>query len=205
MGITVDDAVIAPKRTVRDLRVTVDSHLQFTEHVNNTCKSAYLPIRNIGKIRKHLAQDDCERLVHAFITSKLDSRNSRLYGLPASCQLEKLQRVQNTAARLVTQEGKFEHISPILHKLHWLPLKDRIDFKLSLITFKALHGHAPIYIYIYMKFLNHTDLLVHFDPFLVIYLQLQAPTLQLMATEYSLLLQLNSGTPFQIIFVVLTR
>ena len=60
-------------------------------------------------------------------------------------------------------------------------------------------------LYIYLKFLNNTDLLVHLDPVLVIYLQFQAPTLQLMATEYSLLLQLNSGTPFQIIFVVLTR
>ena len=115
LGITVGDAVIAPKLTVRDLVVTVDSHLQFTEHVNSICRSVYLATSNIGKIQKHLAQDDCKRSVHAFITSKLDSCNSILYGLPA-CQFEKLQRVQNTAARLVTREGKFEHISPILHK-----------------------------------------------------------------------------------------
>ena len=107
--------------------------MQFAEHVN-ICRSECLAIRNIGKIRKHLAQDDCERLVHVFITSKLDSCNSILYGLPV-CQLEKLQRVQNALKfgkfeLKISEQGRFEHISPILHKLHWLPVKDRIDFKL---------------------------------------------------------------------------
>ena len=92
-------------------------------------------IRKIGRIRPHLTQDVCERLVHAFITSKLDSCNSILYGL-RSCELDKLQRVQNAAARLVTMASKSDHITPILFKLHWV----------LFITFKALHGQAPSYI-----------------------------------------------------------
>ena len=82
---------------------------------------------------------------HSFTSSKLDSCNSILYGLPAT-HLDKLQRIQNAAARLVSRRKKYEHITPVLHDLHWLNVKNRITFKILLITFKALHGQAPIYI-----------------------------------------------------------
>jgi hypothetical protein len=58
----------------------------------------------------------------------------------------KLQYVQNAAARLVTLTHKREHISPILIELHWLPVKQRIEYKLLLLTFKALNGSAPSYL-----------------------------------------------------------
>ena len=57
-----------------------------------------------------------------------------------------MQRVQNAAARLIFQESKFSHVTPLLRSLHWLPLTQRIHFKLLLIIFKAIHGHAPSYI-----------------------------------------------------------
>ena len=145
LEIVIDDVVIVPKPVVRDLGLLIDSHLLLKNQVNQVCKCAWSAIRKIGRIRSHLTQDVFERLVHAFITSKLDSCNSILYGLP-SCELDKLQRVQNAAARLVTMASKSDHITPILFKLHWLPVKERITFKLLLITFKALHGQAPSYI-----------------------------------------------------------
>ena len=61
-------------------------------------------------------------------------------------QLQKLQRVQNTAARLICNISRFDHITPVLVDLHWLPVKFRIDFKILLITYKAIHGLAPEYI-----------------------------------------------------------
>ena len=70
-------------------------------------------------------------------------------------ELSKLQRIQNTAARLVARVKKSDHISPVLRNLHWLPVRSRIIFKILLITFKALHGQAPIYI---------TDLLTRYNP-----------------------------------------
>lgn len=144
-NITIGDAVISPMPVVRDLGVLMDQHLLLRNQVNNMCKSAWYIIQRIGRIRPYLTQDVCERLVHAFITSKLDTCNSILYGLPTS-ELDKLQRVQNAAARLVSRTPKSDHITPVLKKLHWLPVKDRIVFKLLLLTFKALHGQAPIYI-----------------------------------------------------------
>ena len=89
-----------------------------------------------------MSQDAAETLIHSFITSRVDYCNSLLYGVPAY-QLDKLQRVQYAAAMLVFMEHKFCHITPLLLKLHWLPVKFRVNFKIPLITFKAIHGLAP--------------------------------------------------------------
>ncbi len=79
------------------------------------------------------------------MTSKLDSCNSLLYGLP-ECDIVKVQRVQNTAARLVLRIPRHEHITPALVELHWLPVRQRIVYKILLITYKALHDMAPEFI-----------------------------------------------------------
>lgn len=144
-AISFDQNELKPTETVRDLGVILDSHLTFKPQVNNVCRSASLAIRNIGKIRKYLDKDSTEKLVHAFISSKLDYCNSVLYGLP-NYEIQKLQRLQNSAARLVVRAKRREHITPILRDLHWLPIDKRITFKLLLMTYKALNGLAPVYI-----------------------------------------------------------
>ena len=80
-------------------------------------------------------------VLHAFVTSRIDYCNGLLYGLPDR-EIGKLQRVQNATARLLTSCKKYDHITPVLRKLHWLPVKYRINFKILLLTFKALHGIA---------------------------------------------------------------
>ena len=86
-----------------------------------------------------------EILVHAFISCKLDNCNSLLYVLPKHL-LNGLRSIQNTAARTVTLSKRFDHITPILFKLHWLPLNYRIHFKILLLVYKCLNGLAPIYL-----------------------------------------------------------
>ena len=71
--------------------------------------------------------------------------NSLTYGLP-QCQISKLQRVQNAVARIALNLSKFCHITPALRQLHWLPVVKRIQFKILLLTFKAIHGLSPPYI-----------------------------------------------------------
>ena len=113
------------------------------KQVNEICKAAWSCIRNISRIRRYLDQSSMEKLIHAFVTSKLDNNNSLLYGLP-KWQLDKLQRIQNAAARIVFRSKKFDHVTPLLMDLHWLPIE--IKYKILLLTYKALHGTAPKYI-----------------------------------------------------------
>ena len=77
--------------------------------------------------------------------AQIDYCNGLLYNVPAA-HLSKLQRIQNTAARLVTYTPKFDHITPVLFKLHWLPIKYRIQYKIGLLTFKAIHFKTPQYL-----------------------------------------------------------
>ena len=77
------------------------------------------------KILNCLSRSDVETLVHAFITIKLDNCNSLLFGLPRY-HIDRLQRIQSSAARLITGSRKDEHITPILKQLHWLPIHERI-------------------------------------------------------------------------------
>ena len=65
-----------------------------------------------------------------------------LYGVAAG-QLTKLQRVQNAAARVLTRTSKFSHITPILRELHWLPVRERVKYKIILLTWKIINGIAP--------------------------------------------------------------
>ena len=124
---------------VRNLGAWFDSELTMNTHVNKLYSAAYFHLYNLRRIRKYLSQETCEQLVHAFITSRIDYCNSLLHGLPAK-QLEKIQRVQNTAARIIFRLPKFCRITPSLFSLHWLPVRYRIDFKICLLTFKAIHG-----------------------------------------------------------------
>ena len=124
----------------------MDCNLKFHKQINNLCKSSYYFLYNIRKIRKYLTKVLTATLVHAPVISRLDYCNSILYGLPAY-QIAKLLRVQNTAARSVYMIiPKFAHISPYLKELHRLPVKFRIEFKITLLTFYAIHGLAPKYL-----------------------------------------------------------
>jgi hypothetical protein len=141
----IGESTIIPSSSVRNLGVILDQNATMKEHIKKICSGAHFQIYSIGKIRPFLTRTALERLVHALITSKLDYCNSLLYGLPAA-QLDPLQRVQNTAARLITGTRKFDHITPVLKSLHWLPVCQRIKFKILLLTFKALHNMAPEYL-----------------------------------------------------------
>ena len=122
------------------------------------CVSCQYHLRNIAKIRKYLSEDTSQILVHAFISSKLDNCNSLLYGLPKHL-LNRLRLIQNTAARIVTLSKRFDHITPILFKLHWLPLGYRIHFKILLLVYKCLNGLAPTYLSELLRYTNGPRLL----------------------------------------------
>ena len=143
--ITIGDSEIVASLSARNLGVKVDHNLRMSDHISSVCQSALAALRRIGQIRPFLDSVTCARLVHALVTSRLDSCNSILFGLPLH-EINRLQRVQNTAARLVARISRHEHITPVLKTLHWLPVHERTIYKLLLLTYKAVHGMSPVYI-----------------------------------------------------------
>jgi hypothetical protein len=145
INIEIGDFKVAPSLFAKSLGVTFDNCMMMDKHVTNCCRSIHFHIRNIGKIRHLLCQDTAAQLVHSVITSRLDYCNSLLYGLPNTL-ISRLQRMQNIAARIVSRTSKSAHITPVLKILHWLPVKERIKFKVLLLTHKIIHGNAPDYL-----------------------------------------------------------
>ena len=104
--------------------------------------TAYYHLRKISKVRKQFNRSTTETFVNTFITSRLDYCNSLICSLPNKL-LQKLQRVQNSAAKLIMLKKKRDHVTPLLKELHWLPIKYRSEFKILVITWKILHSSAP--------------------------------------------------------------
>ena len=143
--ITIGDSQITPSSQARNLGVIFDSTMSLKPHISNIVRVSSFHIRNISRIRKYLNQSAAEQIIHAFVTSRLDNGNALFYGLPQN-QISRLQHIQNTAARVVTLSRKSCHITPMLKELHWLPVSQRIVFKLMLIVHKSVNNIAPIYI-----------------------------------------------------------
>jgi len=140
----VGDEVIVPADSVRNLGVIFDSQMRLDKHVTSIVQASFRNLRDMYRVRPYIPQASLETLVHAFITSRLDYCNSLLYGLPKKLT-DRLQAVQNSAARLISFTHKFDHITPILRELHWLRIPERIIFKMMLFTFKCLHNKAHDY------------------------------------------------------------
>ena len=145
LQINVGNTQIKPTASARNLGVIFDRHLNLESHINNVCRSAYFHLRNIGSVRNMLSDDACSQLIHALVTVRIDYCNSLLYGLP-EYSLDRLQKILNTAARILRRVPKFDHISETLMDLHWLPVHQRVTFKILILTYQAYHETAPHYL-----------------------------------------------------------
>ena len=154
-SLCVGDESVAASQSARSLGVIFDEHMSFHAHVSSICRSSFYHLRNLSRIRKYFTKESAEVAVHAFVTSKLDYCNALLYGLP-KYQLQRLQYVQNTVARVVLQVSKFQHITPVLCELHWLPIQYRIIFKILLLVYKSLNGTSPSYLAQKLHYRSHT-------------------------------------------------
>ncbi len=141
----IGESDISPATSVRDLGVMLDQSLNMEKQINSLCSRCHFYLRSISKIRHLLDEGTTATLVHAFVTSRLDNGNALLFDLPDTL-LQKLQRVQNASARLVTRTGRRDRITPILQQLHWLPVKSRIEFKIHVLTHQAICGLGPHYL-----------------------------------------------------------
>ncbi len=130
---------------IRNLGVVFDPELKFDKQINAVVKSCFFQIRSIARLKPILSRKDLEKVINAFVLSRLDYCNV-LYVESCQTTISRLQLVQNAAARLLVGAKKSDHISPILASLKWLPVNYRIKYKTLLYVFKAVHGMAPAYV-----------------------------------------------------------
>ena len=119
--------------------------MSFDQHVQNIVKASNFHIRALRHIRPYLDKKLSNTVACSIVTSRLDYCNSLLWNTSTG-NIKKLQRVQNSLARVVAGTKRRDHITPVLQELHWLPIEQRIKYKIALITHKAFHEQQPPYL-----------------------------------------------------------
>ena len=155
MHITVNGNRIDQCDKVKNLGVVMDKHMTMLPQINALCKVMYFQIKRISFIRPYLNHHVTKTLVTSLVLSKLDYCNALLSGLSGN-QMSKLQIVQNSAARLIEESKKRDHAKPLLKKLHWLPVQERVKYKVALMCFKCINNIAPIYLQKLSHYLSTT-------------------------------------------------
>ena len=153
-SLQVSQAAIQPSDTIKSLGVVLDRKLTFDQHVAAVCKASYFHIRALRHVSQSLPDDIARTVACSIVGSRLDYCNA-LYAGMTKQNFAKLQRIQNTLARVVLRLGKYEHITPALSELHWLPVEYRVTYKLALLAYKTITTNQPAYL---------RELLVDYQP-----------------------------------------
>ena len=124
-------------QSVRNLGVFIDETLSMDVHIKHLCGILFCQLRRLGKIRPFLSTDAANKLAVSFVLTRYDYCNSLLAGLPDN-KLNKLQRIQNHAARIVLRKPRHVSTTSLLRTLHWLPVKARIQYKIACLCFQCL-------------------------------------------------------------------
>jgi hypothetical protein len=136
---------VPPSNTARNIGVVIDTSMSLNARLTAVCNRGYRQLHVIAKMKKFMDRDSLERIIHAFITSRIDYCNAILHGVRQD-DMQKIQRLQNAAARLFTGTKRREHITPVLEQLHWLPVVCRVKFKILVLVYKCLNNTAPSYL-----------------------------------------------------------
>jgi hypothetical protein len=124
---------------IKYLGAELDESLDLKTFVNNKCKRAATNLRMIGRIRSYLNKKNAEQIVNSLVTSILDYSNAILCGLPDST-INGLQKIQNWAAKLVLKRSKYNSSTKSLISLHWLPVRQRVNFKVCCLMHKCTYS-----------------------------------------------------------------
>ena len=143
-----DDCVIKSSSSAKNLGFWFDQHLDLSVQLSKVSKKCYINLQNIGKIGSKLTRGLKIQLVHSCIHSIIDNCNATYFGMN-DFQLQKLQKIQNSAARFIfglKGKERWQSISPLLKQLHFLPVRFRVKFKIALLAYKCINNIAPPYL-----------------------------------------------------------
>ena len=142
---TVDNVTIKPALALKNLGVTFDPVLNMSRQISSIVKCVSFHLRNLSRIRRFMDYDTAKLAVQALVFSRIDYCNALLLGA-TEYDLTRLQRLQNRAARLIFLVGRDTPSAPLLRRLHWLPIRKRIEFKILTIVYKCVYAQAPEYL-----------------------------------------------------------
>ena len=145
VSLVVGNTTIQFSSSAKNLGVVLDMNMTMQAQVANVIRSVNFELRRISGIRHFLSTEATKTLVSAFILSRLDYCNSLLVNCPQKLT-KRLQKIQNSAARLVLRVPRSDHMTPHLHTLHWLPIQARIKYKIACMSFQAIHATGPAYL-----------------------------------------------------------
>ncbi len=148
-----DNTTLLPVKSARNLGFQIDSNLTLADQISSLTKSCFYHLRDLRRVRKSLDFNTARLIATAIIHSKLDYCNSLYLNLP-SFRLNRLQLIQNAAARAISNRCKYEHITPVLKSLHWLKIRERIQYKIISLTYQAIQTHSPLYLAELLKIQN---------------------------------------------------
>ena len=143
--IRLGDVDIISSAAVKNLGVIFDNEMTLTSHANAVIKMCLYQLRQLRTIRRFISVDAAKTLVNSFIASRVDYCNSLFHGA-TKVLFDKLQSIINAAARLITDQRKFDHISDTLRDLHWLRVPQRVAYKVATISRRCLLGLYPEYL-----------------------------------------------------------
>jgi hypothetical protein len=159
MELNVNGTMVQRSNSIKYLGVVLDSHLDLKQHITSKCRAAMTNLQRIKCIRPYLTEDTCHTLVRGLVISYLDYANATFINLP-KCTLKKLERVQRAAARVIkgqkVRASVRSSITTMMRDLHWLPIEQRIDYKVGTIVFKSLYGNAPEYVKCLFQIKQHS-------------------------------------------------
>ena len=142
----IGDSVMSSSAIARNLSVWLDSVLPLDHHVDAICRGCYANIKCFARIWKYLTTESAAILSSVIVASKLDYCNSLLSSVSHFNITRLLQRVQNRLVRVIFKLLRWSYITPYMIRLHWLPIKERIDIKLTLLLWKVLKINQPSYL-----------------------------------------------------------
>ena len=144
-SITIGNAQIPFKQSVKNLCFTLDCHLTMNAHVSNIDRTCYFELRRLASIRRFLTSTATATLVSAFVLSRIDYCNSLLFGSTHDVTFH-LQRIRNYAARVILRLPMSSSITIHLKSLHWLPVKVRSTYKIAYLCYHSHSSTAPSYV-----------------------------------------------------------
>ena len=143
--ITLAGNVINRSADVTVLGVVLDPEMTFATHIRRLARCFY-QLRQLRSVHSALTLDASKTVVHAFVSSRVDYCNS-VFSLACAKHLRPLQFVLNAAARVFSRRQKYDHITDVVcDQLHWLPVTERIEYKLCSLVYKCLHQSGPLYL-----------------------------------------------------------